>query len=130
MTYKTRAAIVDAVGFNREFDIRFRLTEIPVGYPVISFVDFQPAVMLALFDFAAGCAARHGVWLTRQGSIHRNTHPQVLAPEERLIVLIPVTLRRRQGVVPINHPCDDACAVPAAAWRQGVKAAAHRIRLG
>lgn len=77
MTYKTRAAI----GFTREFGIRFRLTEIPVDYSVTNFVYFQPAVMRSLFKFSDVCAAEHRVWLTPKESIYRNAHPWVLAPD-------------------------------------------------
>lgn len=82
MTYKTRAAILDAIGFSREFNIHFRLTEIPVDYPITSFVDFRPASMHSLFNYAANCALENLVWLTPQQSIEHNTHPHPVSAAE------------------------------------------------
>jgi hypothetical protein len=72
MTYKTREAIVTTVGFARRYDMKFHLTEIPVDYPFGSFVDFSPAHLRKLFDYAADCAARHLLWITPEQSIRRN----------------------------------------------------------
>ena len=72
MTYKTREAIVDNIAAAQRLQMQFSLTEIPVDYPQTSFIDFDRAHMLALFDFAADCAAQGLVWMTPTQSIKRN----------------------------------------------------------
>jgi hypothetical protein len=52
--------------------MKFHLTEIPVDYPFGSFVDFSPAHLRKLFDYAADCAARDLLWITPEQSIRRN----------------------------------------------------------
>ena len=72
MTYKTREAIVDNIAAARRLGMTFRLTDIPVDYPQDSFIDFDESHMLALFAYAADCAARGLVWMTPGQSIERN----------------------------------------------------------
>ncbi|WP_426687925.1 patatin-like phospholipase family protein [Rhodanobacter ginsengiterrae] len=72
MTYKTREAIVDNIAAAKRLGMQFHLTEIPVDYPQNSFIDFDQAHMLALFDYAARCAAQGLVWMTPEQSIERN----------------------------------------------------------
>jgi predicted patatin/cPLA2 family phospholipase len=72
MTYKTREAIVDNIAMARRLGMQFSLTEVPVDYPQNSFVDFDQARMLALFDYAADCAERGLVWMTPAQSVVRN----------------------------------------------------------
>ncbi|MEO7050180.1 MAG: patatin-like phospholipase family protein [Rhodanobacter sp.] len=72
MTYKTREAIVDNIAASHRLGMHFHLTEIPVDYPQTSFIDFEQTHMLALFDYAAGCAAQGLVWMTPTQSLRRN----------------------------------------------------------
>ncbi|WP_350015809.1 patatin-like phospholipase family protein [Rhodanobacter sp. IGA1.0] len=72
LTYKTREAIVDNIAASHRLGMQFLLTEIPVDYPQTSFIDFDQANMLALFDYAARCAAQGLVWMTPEQSIERN----------------------------------------------------------
>ncbi len=72
LTYKTREAIVDNIAAAQRLGMQFHLTEIPVDYPQTSFIDFDQAHMLALFDYAADCAAQGLVWMTPTQSIRRN----------------------------------------------------------
>lgn len=75
MTYKTRETIADTIAFTKRLGMRFRLTEVPVDYPLEGFMDFRPRHMQALFDYAADCAARGLLWLTPAQSIRRNMTP-------------------------------------------------------
>lgn len=72
MTYKTRGAIMDNIAATKRLGMKFYLTEIPVDYPQASFIDFNQAHMLALFNYAADCAARGLVWMSPVQSIRRN----------------------------------------------------------
>ena len=72
MTYKTREAIVDNISAAQRLHMQFSLTEIPVDYPQTSFIDFDRSHMLALFDYAADCAAQGLTWMTPAQSIQRN----------------------------------------------------------
>lgn len=75
MTYKTREAIVDNISAAKRLHMQFSLTEVPVDYLQTSFIDFDQAHMLALFDYAADCAAHGLVWMTPTQSIQRNMNP-------------------------------------------------------
>lgn len=72
MTYKTREAILDNIAAAKRLGMQFQLTEIPVDYPVTSFIDFNQAHMLMLFNYAADCAAQGLVWMSPAQSILRN----------------------------------------------------------
>ena len=72
LTYKTREAIVDNIAASHRLGMEFRLTDIPADYPQASFIDFDQAHMLALFDYAADCAERGLLWLTPAQSVRRN----------------------------------------------------------
>jgi len=72
LTYKTREAIVDNIAASQRLGMAFSLTEIPVDYPQASFIDFDQPHMQALFDYAAGCAAKGLLWMTPAQSIRRN----------------------------------------------------------
>lgn len=72
LNYKTRESVLLAMDFARRQHMQFRLSEIPPAYPAASFIDFSPAPMAALFDYAAGCAARGELWETAGQSIRRN----------------------------------------------------------
>ncbi|MEO8779389.1 MAG: hypothetical protein ABI389_12065, partial [Rhodanobacter sp.] len=68
----TREAIVDNIAASHRLGMHFHLTEIPVDYPQTSFIDFEQTHMLALFDYAAGCAVQGLVWMTPMQSVRRN----------------------------------------------------------
>lgn len=72
MTYKTREAILDNIAAAKRLGMQFQLTEIPIDYPVTSFIDFNQAHMLMLFNYAADCAAQGLVWMSPVQSIQRN----------------------------------------------------------
>ena len=78
MTYKMREAIAENIGFARQLGMVFRITEVPVDYPLASFSDFDAKPMRALFAYAASCAERGQLWITPQESIRRNMHPEPL----------------------------------------------------
>ncbi|MEO6800935.1 MAG: patatin-like phospholipase family protein [Rhodanobacter sp.] len=78
MTYKTREAIVDNISAAHRLHMQFSLTEVPVDYPQTSFIDFNRAHMLALFNYAADCAASGLVWMTPAQSIERNMGPHTV----------------------------------------------------
>jgi len=64
LTYNTRETILDTVTLANTLGMHFRLTEIPVGYPVKSSVDFDPRYMRELFDYGERCAAAGLLWIT------------------------------------------------------------------
>ncbi|MCX7512273.1 patatin-like phospholipase family protein [Frateuria hangzhouensis] len=71
-TYKTRRAIVQNIAAAHRLGMTFHMTEIPPDYPQESFIDFDQEYMQALFDYAAGCAARGLLWMTPEQSLRRN----------------------------------------------------------
>ncbi len=75
MTYRTREAIGDAIELSRQLDMTLRLTEIPIGYPKESFVDFSSLYMQTLFMYGADCAAAGKLWVTPEQSVQRNGRP-------------------------------------------------------
>lgn len=72
MTYKTREAIIDTINLTGRLGMKFRLTEIPVDFPVSTVVDFSPKFMRKLFDYGERCAAEGRIWITPEQSIKRN----------------------------------------------------------
>ncbi|MDE2350228.1 MAG: patatin-like phospholipase family protein [Gammaproteobacteria bacterium] len=72
MTYKTREAIIDTINLTRRLGMSFRLTEIPVDFPVSTVVDFSPKFMRSLFDYGERCAAAGRIWVTPEQSIKHN----------------------------------------------------------
>lgn len=77
MTYKTREAIIDTINLTGRLGMKFRLTEIPVDFPVSTVVDFSPRFMRSLFDYGERCAAAGRVWITPEQSIKRNMAARV-----------------------------------------------------
>ena len=75
LTYRTRQAILNAIQVAHHLDMPFHLTEIPVDYPVTSFVNFKPDYMRALFEFGERCAKAGRLWLTPEQSVRRNKRP-------------------------------------------------------
>ncbi len=73
MTYQTRQAILGTIQLTRQLGMRFRLTSIPVDYPVGTIVDFSPKFMRGLFAYGERCAASGRLWLTPEQSIQRTT---------------------------------------------------------
>ena len=72
LTFKTREAIAETIAISRQLGIQFLMTSIPVDYPENSFIDFDPANMRALFDYAAGCAQQGKLWVTPEQGLRRN----------------------------------------------------------
>jgi hypothetical protein len=72
LVYKTREATASTVVFSRQLDINFRMTSIPVDYPMSSFIDFNPEHIRTLFDYAVSCAAQDRVWVTPEQGLKRN----------------------------------------------------------
>ncbi len=56
--------LIDTVTLTDRLGMDFRLTEIPVGYPVKSSVDFDPRYMRQLFDYGERCASAGLLWIT------------------------------------------------------------------
>jgi predicted acylesterase/phospholipase RssA len=72
LTYNTRETILDTMTLADRLVMHFRLTEIPVGYPVKSSVDFDPRYMRQLFDYGQRCAAAGLLWLTPEQATRLN----------------------------------------------------------
>jgi hypothetical protein len=75
MTYRTRAAILDAIELSQQLAMTLQLTEIPVGYPKGSSVDFNSIYRRTLFKFGNDCAAAGMLWVTPEQSVRRNGRP-------------------------------------------------------
>lgn len=75
LTYRTRETIVNTVQMARQLGMEFRVTDIPVDYPVTSFVNFKPEYTRGLFDYGARCAQNGLLWLTPQEAVKRNSEP-------------------------------------------------------
>jgi Patatin-like phospholipase len=75
-TYMAREAIVRSLAASRRLGMELRITEIPVDYPLTSFLDFRPQTTRALFDYAEDCAERGLLWLTPEQSLRRNMNPE------------------------------------------------------
>jgi len=88
LVYRTRETIVNMVQMARQLGMHFNLTEIPVDYPVTSFVNFKPDYTRALFRYGQRCAQQGELWLTPKQSVERNTNPR--PPYESAEPLCPV----------------------------------------
>lgn len=75
LTYRTRETIINTVQMARQLGMQFRVTYIPVDYPVTSFVNFKPEYTRALFNYGARCAQQALLWLTPQEAVRRNSEP-------------------------------------------------------
>jgi hypothetical protein len=91
MTYRTREAIVDAIELSQQLGMTLRLTEIPLGYPKGSSVDFNSTYRRTLFKYGNDCATAGMLWVTPEQSVRRNGRPLAEAtagkfacPEENL----------------------------------------------
>ena len=96
MMYRTREAIGDSIDLSHELDMTLRLTEIPVGYPRMNFVDFRSNNMQSLFQYGANCAATGKLWVTPEQSVQRNGRPlsepaahSLACPAENLAAALP-----------------------------------------
>jgi len=65
---RAEATILDTMTLTDTLGMHFRLTEIPVGYPIKSSVDFDPRYMRELFDYGERCAAAGLLWITPEPS--------------------------------------------------------------
>lgn len=81
LTYKTREAIAETIAISRQLGIHFLMTSIPVDYPETSFIDFNPANMRALFNYAADCAEQGKLWVTPEQGLRRNLMAHSVPPE-------------------------------------------------
>jgi hypothetical protein len=75
LTYGTREAVVRMVELTHRLQMQFRMTEIPVDYPALSFTDFRPQYMREVFAYGETCAARGELWISPEQSLRRNMHP-------------------------------------------------------
>jgi predicted acylesterase/phospholipase RssA len=74
-TYRTREAIVDAIELSRQLGMTLRLTEIPIGYPKGSYVEFNAIYRRNLFKYGNDCATAGMLWVTPEESVRRNGRP-------------------------------------------------------
>jgi predicted acylesterase/phospholipase RssA len=75
MTYRTREAIGDAIELSQQLGMTLRLTEIPIGYPKGSYVDFNSIYRRTLFNYGNDCATAGMLWVTPEQSVRRNGRP-------------------------------------------------------
>ncbi|WP_114239143.1 patatin-like phospholipase family protein [Dyella sp. C9] len=80
LTYKTRESVAETIAFSRQLNIRFVMTSIPADYPMNSFIDFNKKDMLALFNYAADCAAQGRLWVTPEQGLRRNLMAHSITP--------------------------------------------------
>lgn len=78
--YKTRDAILTAIGLAGRLGMRFRLTDIPADFPDASVVDFGPRFMRKLFDYGERCAEEGRLWITQERAIKTDTPVDPAAP--------------------------------------------------
>jgi hypothetical protein len=64
MKHISRRDIGIAAAFAQRHGMNFRFTELPVGYPFPGLLDFRPATIQALFNYAAKCAASGRLWIS------------------------------------------------------------------
>lgn len=62
LTHGIRAALAIAYNFADRYGMQFQVTSVPSGYPFGGPLDFEPAHMHALFDYAAQCAQSGLLW--------------------------------------------------------------------
>lgn len=82
LTHGIRAALALAYNFADHYGMQFELTAVPTGYPFKGPLDFEPAHMRALFDFAAHCAETGRLWKTLGAAYHDGMTTR--APEREL----------------------------------------------
>jgi hypothetical protein len=75
-TSMAREAVVRSLAASRRLGMKLRISEIPVDYPLTSFLDFRPRSTRALFDYAEACAERGLLWLTPGQSLRRDVNAQ------------------------------------------------------
>ncbi|RDJ00658.1 hypothetical protein DVT68_04345 [Dyella solisilvae] len=80
LTFKTRVVIAETIAQARQLDFHFLMASIPADYPTGSFIDFNPAHLRALFDYASDCAARGQLWGTPEQGLQRNLMAYSLPP--------------------------------------------------
>nr|WP_240954458.1 patatin-like phospholipase family protein [Solimonas marina] len=71
LTHEIRMALALAYNFADRYGMRFQLTAIPTGYPFGGPLDFKPAHMHKLFDYAAHCAESGQLWLSLDTMYHQ-----------------------------------------------------------
>ena len=64
-----------AVEFSRLYGMNLLFSRIPPNYPYQGPLNFQPPAMQALFDYAAGCAAKGQFWTTPERIVRRIEQP-------------------------------------------------------
>jgi hypothetical protein len=72
MKHISRRDIGIAAAFAQRHGMRFRFTELPAGYPFPGLLDFRPATIQALFNYAAKCAASGRLWISDDQRIVRS----------------------------------------------------------
>jgi predicted acylesterase/phospholipase RssA len=71
MKHISRRDIGIAAAFAQRHGMNFRFTGLPIGYPFPGLLDFRPATLQALFDYAAKCAASGRLWIGDDQAIER-----------------------------------------------------------
>lgn len=74
LTYKTRDALGLIMALSHRNHMAFHLTDIPVGYPAGSFLDFHRKHMQQLFDYGEACAAEGLLWTSPEQTIRRDLY--------------------------------------------------------
>jgi predicted acylesterase/phospholipase RssA len=77
MKHISRRDIGIAAAFAQRHGMRFRFTELPAGYPFPGLLDFRPATIQALFNYAAKCAASGRLWISDDQRIVRTENKLV-----------------------------------------------------
>jgi hypothetical protein len=71
MKHIQRRDIGIAAAFAQRHGMNFRFTGLPIGYPFPGLLDFRPATIQKLFDYAAKCAASGRLWIGEDERIER-----------------------------------------------------------
>lgn len=74
LTYKTRDALGLIMALSGRDHMIFHLTDIPVGYPAGSFLDFHRQHLQTLFDYGETCAAKGLLWTSPEQTIRRDLY--------------------------------------------------------
>ncbi len=71
MNHTSRTALELSAAFAQLHGMNFRFARIPAEYPFQGPLNFNPAAMRTLFDYAAGCAAEGHLWSTVEQALAR-----------------------------------------------------------
>ena len=72
LMHALRTTLELSAQYSRLYGMNLRFARIPIEYPYLGPLNFQPAAMQALFNYAAGCAARGKLWATPEEALVRS----------------------------------------------------------